>query len=238
MKRSFLMIAIIVALMAFGFNAQTVFAQGWVAGRVIDADENPVAGAQVALQQVMHERGQRPFRARTETNENGEFGFRAVTAGDYAIHAGTRDLGMDREQIEVVDGAGTRVLLQLEGRRGGGGDEERGAGAVIVTVLTPDREPYEGARVTVVPVNRERGRQNRAFRGITDADGRVILLNVPEGNYVVQAMIRGGGARERLEVIADDRNFVELTLQRIDRRGEGEGNGNGPRGDRRCWNNE
>ena len=224
MKKNFLIIAVFAALMALGFNAPTAFAQGSVIGQVIDADNNPVEGAHVELQQIIHERGQRPFRAQAQTNERGIFEFPRVLAGDYVIHAGTRELGMAREEIEVVDDEVTRIRLQLEGRRGGDDDEERGVGAVIGIVLTPDGDPFEGAAITMTPMQRQRGERVRPYRARSDENGQFVFLEVPEGMYIVQASVRGAGARARLEVVADQRNRVELVLQRIGRRGDdGEG---------------
>ncbi len=222
MKKSWTLLVVFTAMLAFGFTAQNAAAVGSVVGQVVDADNNPVEDAQVMIQQLV--RGERRFSTRTETNGRGVFEFPRVPAGNYMVAAGAEDLGRARERIEVVDDEVTRLRLQLEGRRGGG--DEREVGAIVGIVQTPNGDPVAGAVVTLWPAERRRGHQQRGLRIRSDREGRFVMLNIPAGRYVISAMIRGGVARERIEVVANQRNRVRLVLQRPERReGRGEGGG-------------
>ncbi len=216
MKKGFFLLALAAALVALGFGSQEALAEGAVTGVVIDADGEPVAGAHVMLMAAERQRGERHFRVRGETNENGVFGFRQVPEGRYMIVAMAREVGAAREMIGVRDDEVTRVQLQLQGRE----REEPGRGTVGGTVIDPDGEPVVGAWVALVPVqrNQRRGFRARGHRIQTDRSGVFVFENVPEGEYVVMAWARGiGRARDRVEVIADQAVRVQLQL-----RGRGE----------------
>ncbi len=237
MKKGMFIVAALVALLAFGFGSQDAFAQGSVAGTVIDADGEAVAGAHVSIVGMRGGRGDRPHVDRTETDDDGAFGFDEVPEGDYVITAGAREMGMDRERIEVADGEETEVELQLQGHGGGGGgdDEDMEFGSVSGTVIDADGEPVAEAHVVIVirqqGDNDRRGRWHRRHvrhvRGETDENGEFTFDEVPVGNGLIMAGKREvGRARERIEVEVDEETEVELQLQgREDRGGDGDGDG-------------
>ncbi len=215
MKKNLLILVAVAALVALGFVGNDAIAQGGVQGGVIDAEGNAVPGATVVLHQIGRERGQRPYRAQVETDRAGRFNFGRVPVGNYNIMAGAEDLGRACDEIVVRQGQITRVCLQLQGR---GGDDERGVGAIVGIVLTPNGDPYtNGALIVLQPMQRQRGERHRQLTTRSDRDGRFYFVNIPEGRYIIQALVRGGMAVARIEVIADRRNQVRLVLQRVER---------------------
>jgi hypothetical protein len=212
MKKSLILLTALVALMALGFAVPNTHAEGAVSGTVIDADGNAVAGARVAIKGEMVRGQRRPYMARTETNDEGGFGFRQVPAGNYVVTAITRELGGDREAIEVRDDEITEVELQLPG-----GGDDNGVGVVGGLVIDQDENLVESAWVMLIParmMNERRGRHVRVLSTTTDADGVFRFEDVPAGNYVVMAMARGVGIdREAVEVVADGAVRVILQLQ-------------------------
>ena len=214
MRKSFLILAVLAAALILGLTSQNAMAQGWVTGVVFDADGEPIAGAIVAIQSAARVRGERPYRNRTETNEDGTFGFRGVPAGRYAIAARARGVGGVQARIAVNDGEGTVVQLQIqEGRRGDRGEIE--TGQVAGTVINADNEPVENARVVLTPLNRgRRAPWNRGLRMATDENGAFNFEEVPVGDYVISAMTRDqGAARARVTVEADGVVRIQLQLQ-------------------------
>ncbi|MDP8239312.1 MAG: carboxypeptidase-like regulatory domain-containing protein [Candidatus Hatepunaea meridiana] len=226
MKKGWILIAVFAALLALGFNTQQALAQGSVIGQVIDADEDPVAGAIVTIG-GQGGRGERPFRATTETNERGVFEFERIPAGDYHISAMARGIGGARAEIEVIDREVTRVRLQIEGRNDDD-DDEREVGAIVGNVRTADGDPAAGAYVTVFSMQRERGQRHRHLSTRTDREGNFNFVNVPEGNYIIHVALRGEGmARARLEVVADQRNGIRLVLNEFNHNDEDDDNDRG-----------
>ena len=219
MKKNLMIFVAVAALVALGFVGNDAIAQGGVQGGVIDAEGNAVPGATVVLHQIGRERGQRPYRAQVETDRAGRFNFGRVPVGNYNIMAGAEDLGRARDEIVVRQGQITRVRLQLQGRRGG--DEERGVGAIVGIVQTPNGDPYAGAFITLQPMQRQRGERHRQLTTRSDREGRFYFVNIPEGRYIIQALVRGGMAVARIEVIADQRNRVRLVLRRVERGDQG-----------------
>ena len=218
MKTKIFILGLLAAVLAMGFAAGDALANGAITGSVIDADGEPVAGAIVSIMGQAHQRGERPFRVRLETNENGTFGVRDVPAGRYGITAGAREVGMARVRAAVQDGEVTEVELQLQGRggRGGGDDEERPEpGSVVGQVVNADGEPVAGAIVALVSLERRNHRgRHRGMRTRTAEDGTYSFENAPAGNYRAMAWARGvGRARTDLEVVAGEETEVDLTLQ-------------------------
>ena len=210
MKKSLILLAVCTALIAVGFIGTNAYAEGAVSGTVIDADGNAVAGARVSIMGEMHRGERRPYNANTESGEDGSFGFRQVPAGNYMVSAMTRDLGGDREAIEVRDGEITEVELQLQGRAGEG---DAAVGAVTGTVTDTDGNPVAGARVMLV---QDRNRMRRPYMARTESDenGNFGFRQVPVGEYTIAAMTREMGAdREQIEVRENEVTEVALQLQ-------------------------
>ena len=229
MKKGTILITALIAIFAFGFSGINVaHAEGIVAGVVLDADGEAVAGAHVTLHGMIHERGVRPYREMMETNDEGLFGFEEVPAGRYLVQAGAPDLGRDSETIEVNDNEQTNVELRLQGHRE---REEVETGSVVGTVIDADGNAVEGAQVVIMQMARGRqGRNIRNLRTLTDANGAFSFDAVPVGNISVAAAARDLGRDvEQIEVVADQETEVELQLQGREDRGGGD-NGRGNRG--------
>lgn len=80
-----------------------------IVGRVLDADNNVVAGAHVALMV-----GPGDVLKRTTSNENGEFEFRPIRAGQYAVGAAKPDVGRGHSpRFAVRPGETQRVPVRI-----------------------------------------------------------------------------------------------------------------------------
>ncbi len=229
MKKSFLLIAVIAAMLFTGFTYSDAIAQGSIEGVVLDADGEAVAGAEVAITGDMRH-GDRPYRDQTQTGDDGSFGFDGVPAGEYMIVAVDRELGMARDQIEVADDNVTNVELQLGGRQG---DDENGIGSVSGSVVNQNGEDVAGAHIVLQSMNHDRGDMMRPMTTQSDREGAFSFDEVPAGNYIVAAMTRDGMmAHERIAVAADENTEVELTIRRV-RRPNDDGENDQRRHDRR-----
>jgi len=215
MKTKIFILGLLAAVLALGFGANDALANGAIIGAVIDADGEPVAGAIVSIKGQARRRGERPFRVRLETNEDGTFGVRDVPAGRYGVTAGARELGMARARVAVQDNEVSNVELQLRGRRGGDDEERPEPGSVVGQVVNADGEPVAGAIVALVSLERRNHRgRHRGMRTRTAEDGTYSFENAPAGNYRAMAWARGvGRARTDLEVVAGEETEVDLTLQ-------------------------
>jgi len=229
MKKTWMLLFAITALVAFGFTGQQAFAQGAVAGTVFNAEGEAVAGAVVVIHSAERVRGERPFHARFITEENGTFGFRGVPAGRYIVQAAARGLGVVREEVGVRGDQLVRVRLVLQGRRGDD-RQEREFGSVAGRVLNADGEPIANAVVTIaVPRVDRRGMRARGIRTRTNERGVFEFERVPAGNAGIMAVARGyNRAAQRIEVVADEGIRVQLELTARDDRGGGDdGRGGG-----------
>lgn len=221
MKAGLFLLTVMTALIAFGFSGQNAYAQGAIQGTVFDADGESVGGAVVAIHQMIRERGVRPYRDRVETDEDGEFAFNRIPAGNYVVMAGAREMGVARTRAVVNDGEITRVRLQLQGRR----EDQRGRGVIVGTVVDADGAAVPDARVILMRGDRQPGRHARRVNTVTDRQGAFVFENIPEGNYRVAAMTREARGVADVEVVADQRNRVEIVLE-----GRGGGDDGGGRG--------
>jgi len=228
LKKTWMLLFAISALVAFGFTGQQAIAQGAVGGVVLNADGERVEGAVVMIHSAERVRGQRPFHARMVTGEDGAFGWRQVPAGRYILQAGAREVGMAREMVGVRNDQVVRVRLVLQGRRGDD-REERQFGSVAGRVVNADGEPIANAVVTIaVPREGRRGLRHRGIRARTNERGIFEFERVPAGNAAIMAVARGyRRAAQRIEVIADEAIRVQLELEAFDREGRGGGRGGG-----------
>ncbi|HSV16426.1 MAG TPA: carboxypeptidase-like regulatory domain-containing protein [Tepidisphaeraceae bacterium] len=113
-------------------------------------------------------------------------------------------------------------------------DEAPAAGKATVTVTVQDKDGkgVEGVRVRLVsatPPKTEGGAEAKAAgdggkkgggkmasvaQGTTDASGKAVLANVPDGEYTVMASLKGGGAgRETVKVEGGKDVAVTVTLK-------------------------
>ena len=226
MKKGLTLITALAVLMTLGFTSMDVaYAQGSIAGVVIDQEGAQVAGAHVVISSAVRERGVRPYHDRAETGEDGTFNFIDVPAGSYLINAGFMDVGRVREQIEVQDGQELNIQLQLLVCE----QEEIETGSVSGVVIDADGNPVEGARVGI----QRRAILGRHVRNIrlhteTDANGMFSIEGVPIGNHrIVAGAPRLGNAEAQIDVEVDQNTEVELQLA-----GRGNNDDNGRGGDR------
>jgi hypothetical protein len=104
-----------------------------------------------------------------------------------------------------------------------------GKATITVTVLDPDGKPVADAKVSLLP---PRARHHKAATtepdatpptpkkqpplqsGITGADGTFALTNVPNGDFIVQARLKGTGNGTAKVTVADDKDqTVSVTLK-------------------------
>jgi|GEM_PF-4405533 len=79
-----------------------------IVGMVVNADEEPVAGARVVLVNADGE-----VVRRTLTRRRGRFFFRHVRPGQYAVRAAKRGVGEGAARVEVRPGHIARVRIML-----------------------------------------------------------------------------------------------------------------------------
>ena len=179
-----------VAIRAGQVTALTVQAhQGAVvAGRVLDPDGAPLAGASVAMIYLDLSRVLFSADGRTEplrTDAEGRFRLEHVAAGRVAIVAAADDLAPSNiEELAVVDGGVyDDVLLQV------------GVGAPVTGLVLDDRDqPVAGAEVEVRPFERPDDPQFmkvmlkvRRVSATTDASGRFLVRGMTGERLVIQA---------------------------------------------------
>ncbi len=214
MKRSWLLLALAVALVTSTFATDQAFAQGAVAGVVIDENGDPVEGAVVTIQSAVRVRGERPFVERFQTEENGRFGWRQVPQGRYVVIAGAREVGLARVRAGVRDGEITRLEIQLQAR----GERERPRrefGSIAGQVVDAEGNPVAGAVVSMfVQRGEERGVRHVGVRVRTNERGVFEIERAPVGNVVLAAAARGGlRGRTVVEVEAGEATRARIELQ-------------------------
>jgi len=213
MKRTWILVALIVAVAVLGFTSQNAIAQSAVTGIVVDQDGNPIAGARVVIQSAVVQRGERPFAQRFETGDDGIFGWRGVPAGRYMLTVAARQYLPTRQEVGVRQGqvVRTRVVLQARENRE---RPERETGSILGQVTDVNGNPVEGAVVTVVIQRRERlAPRHVGVRAVTNARGVFQFDAVPVGNWLITARTRTAGARDAIEVTANEETRVDLQLQ-------------------------
>jgi uncharacterized GH25 family protein len=185
---------------------------GQVAGRAVDPDGKPVAGATVLLSEQepvsfggrMAIVGSSPLR-RGITDDEGGFSFDGVFPGAFLLEARAPryqeaelthlelKAGQDLTRLEIVLKAGAAV----EGR-----------------VLSPDG-PMPDAEVTVVQSSPgELGSYDSSLRAITDGDGQYRIDGIPPGNRRLEARAEGYRRAVRDVEVAARTPAVDFALER------------------------
>lgn len=109
-----------------------------------------------------------------------------------------------------------------------------GKATITVTVVDSNAKPVEGARVVLLPPRERKakpqatigtptasqlakGNHNRPkpiAEGTTDKDGKAVLNNIPDGEFVVHAMLKGTGAGSEKVTVTDQKDVsVTVTLK-------------------------
>jgi hypothetical protein len=145
-------------------------ATGVVTGRVTFADGRAVNGSYVEIYGSNF-----PGRG-VYTDSNGNYSVTQVPVGRvFSVRAYDPNFNISREvpnNTLATDGETLNVNVTLPGKA-----------TVRVTVLRSDGTPYQGARIDI------RDSYYRYFRyvGITGADGRLNIADVPEGDFALRA---------------------------------------------------
>ncbi len=172
---------------------------GTVSGRVVDAQGNPVAEAELEVEQDQLVFGQGGFEVRDgETAEDGTFELIAIAPGESSIQVEANGYLSVSEDIELAEGqtlAGLELVLDT-------------GNSVAGHVYWPDRTPVAGVEVNVRFDPSYLGGMEalNAMRGAsgedqTDEHGRFAVTGLGKGPFVVSAAAEGedapGGSVER-----------------------------------------
>jgi|AntRauTorcE11898_2_1112593.scaffolds.fasta_scaffold02680_4 hypothetical protein len=154
---------------------------------VVDADGNPVGGANVS---VTYDGTMQT----TETFSNGKAFFDVPDGADVTVDVSADDLALNRPKtLSNVDSETTVNVTMYP------------AATAVVTVLTPTDQPIEGANVRL----RKDGAVLTSASGETAANGTFVAENVEKGNYTVKVTADGYYSTTQSFVVA---NRAEKTV--------------------------
>ncbi len=184
-----------------------------LAGRVVDEDDRPVAGAvlrvvgqHLVTPNAMHMEPTTWEWAqgieKTETDAEGRFAFQRLNEGRYTLQAALENLSEGVIETQVAAGQ-TDVVVRIT------------AAAIRKAVLTgtitsaADGTPLADADVAVYPAG---GGMRREVR--TDAEGRFELSGFEPGDYSVNTTAEGFAKRSQVASLALGDNPLEIALVR------------------------
>jgi hypothetical protein len=157
----------------------TLRAGAVIAGRVMDQENRPVAGARIELRPQNSSgwwiNGEDPNLTVTGTNSDGEFRFQGLGMSMYTISAQVRGFSAAwKGDLDLSTGASfTNVLLMVEA-----GSPMKGV------VVDTDEKPIAGANVNVWT-------QKGNGQAVSDVEGKFVVESVPKGVYDVYATVTG-----------------------------------------------
>jgi protocatechuate 3,4-dioxygenase beta subunit len=171
-----------------------------VAGRVVDAQNQPVADAIV----IAHRRDEAFFQDRgIKTTKDGRFGFRAVPKNS-VIEAKKGDLKSERI---VTQGEEDNLLLVIV---------KEPVASLLVSVLDQQGKAIKGAEVHLI-TDPQPGVATDKLMGLTDEQGRLAIPNLPvDGIYritVEAAGFRWNAEDVRPHLQADKERVVKVILK-------------------------
>jgi len=173
-------------------------------GRVLDASDRPVEGAQIRVWRSGAEQSLGASRAKSD--KEGRFHFRWLQEGDYAVDAST-GRGSVRERVEIREGADASVELRLLGKVPMPG-----------RVVGPDGRPVVAAEVYAYPQLPEY-RRTPIVRRATGPGGEFVL-NVPFDAVSLDVLVLPPGYAARLLRIPFNpqqasEGFLDLTVDTL-----------------------
>jgi len=155
-----------------------------IAGRVVDAADKPLEGAEVILSEkpVPVANGGRPLMrsSKTLTNRDGDFVFRGIAAGTYLVFV------TEGHHLPTVAGGGEIEILAGE-TRGDINVHMRAGGIVRGRLIDHDGRPLAGVGVSAWLD--EGGRMGG--RAQSDADGRFEIRSIQPASVVIAAEVVG-----------------------------------------------
>lgn len=173
-------------------------------GKVVDAEGNAVAGAQVEL--FGAESGERALVGITSTFESNEAGAFEFEAPDWAVlEAQHHDHPPGRARIDEAAQLGRRLTITM-GNAPGASDQP-----ITGVVLAADGSPLAGVEVQALFAGRGRA-IGRSASAITDEAGAFVLAPLDAASYVVRATPKAGGAFVQRGPV-EPGAFVELRLE-------------------------
>jgi uncharacterized GH25 family protein len=173
-----------------------------LAGRVLDPDGKPIAGASIYLQSKDGERSWASSHA--ETDVHGEFHCTGQASGKVSLWAQHSNYApSERQELELVPG-GALAELTLHLRRGG---------SVEVQVQSPPGVPLDERWVSLSGKSDEVLELRDSER--TDANGRAFFAHVAPGSYDVHAWSRGSGSEQATVDVVEGRT-ARVVLGRAD----------------------
>lgn len=156
---------------------------GSITGQITDTSGTPLANATVTLQGVS---GRHHSHFRATTDASGNYILRNVRAGDYVIRATDRGyLPNASAAFTVAAGDNTAPSVQLTALV---------YGSLTGQVTDASGNPLANAGVMLRPagISADAARyEGPVLFAVTDAQGNYTLSNVPAGDYVVLARLRG-----------------------------------------------
>jgi hypothetical protein len=178
-------------LLAFGYPAKAQQA-GSIAGRVVErATGSPLKNAVVRLRQSQAAPRQSASQIAQQTDENGQFLFLNVPAGEWELSADKRGFVTGTYKASNYDPKGepltikaseqvTDLVLMLVPQA-----------ALVGRVLDPEGEPVEGARVSALRVRYSNGVPlwSEAGSAVTLDNGEYRIPRVAAGRYLVKCGI-------------------------------------------------
>jgi 5-hydroxyisourate hydrolase-like protein (transthyretin family) len=183
-----------------------------VAGRTLDPDGRPVAGASVFLS----EQESRSFGGRSAlmssdrfhrgtSDDEGGFSFDGVSPGTFGLSA----QAPHRQQAELKN-------MELKGGQDLTGVELVLPPASEVTgrVLSPEGRPVAEAQVVLVEASEERYPAFSSLRAATDADGQYRIDGLPPGKRTLEARAEGYRRTVRDVELTAAATVVDFTLER------------------------
>ena len=157
-----------------GLSVTTSYAQSYVGGTVVDAENKPVQGAVI----VFDMKGQKN-RRETKTDKKGEFFFVGLTSGEYTVTA-SKDGLTDSATTNISGAAKAKLAFKLQAatvtrKTVGTGLEAAGSGALASSERPKDKNEYAELQATATAALEavKANRHDEAVTKLTEVIGKM-----------------------------------------------------------------